>query len=53
LLIVLASAVFLVSDFAGTHDHIFVLSKNFGVLKRGLLFDERRDVTATGHSTLY
>jgi hypothetical protein len=33
---------------SGPHDHIFVLSRLSRVLKWGLLFDERRGLTATG-----
>jgi hypothetical protein len=47
LLLVLASTVVLG---IGTHDHIFVLSVLLRVLKWGLLFDEKRAVTTTGHS---
>jgi hypothetical protein len=40
----------LVSDPYGTQDHSFVLSILLRVLKWGLLFDERRGLTTTGHS---
>jgi hypothetical protein len=40
----------LASGPVGTHNHIFVLSRLLRVLKWGLLFDERRDMTTTGHS---
>jgi hypothetical protein len=43
-------AQFLISGSFGTHDHIFVLSTLLRVLKWGLLFDERRGLTVTGHS---
>jgi hypothetical protein len=43
----------LISGPVGTHDHILVLCIVLRVLKLSLLFDERRGVTATGHSPLY
>jgi hypothetical protein len=47
LLLVLASTVVLG---IGIYDHIFVHSRLSRVLKRGLLFDERRGLTTTDHS---
>jgi hypothetical protein len=40
--------IFLISRSVGTHDYIF-LSKTSCVLKCGLIFDERRGPTTTGH----
>jgi hypothetical protein len=41
----------LVSYPNGTQDHVFVLSRLLRALKWGLLFDERKYVITTGHST--
>jgi hypothetical protein len=51
LLLALASTVILGFGPRRTHGHIFVLSRLLGVLIWGLLFDERREVTPTGHSS--
>jgi hypothetical protein len=41
---------FLASGLVGIHDHIFVPSRLLCVLKWGLIFEERRGLTAAGHS---
>jgi hypothetical protein len=52
LLLALASIVVLdVGPHRDSNDHIFVLSRLLRVLKCGLLFDERRRLTSSGHST--
>jgi hypothetical protein len=40
----------LVSGPVGNYDHIFVFPRLSPVLKWGLLFDNRRGLTTTGHS---
>jgi hypothetical protein len=41
----------LVSSLVGTHEHIFIPSRLLRVLKLGFLFEERRVLVTTGHSS--
>jgi hypothetical protein len=41
---------FLVSGPLGAHDHIFVLSLLLYIFKLGLFFDQKRNLTNTGHT---
>jgi hypothetical protein len=50
LLLVSPAQSFFVSGPIDTHGHIYVLTRLLHVLKWGLLFDERRGLTTTGHS---